>query len=928
MIDSRTSRVAGRIAALLVFLGTAGLVGSAAQPPEVEEPNPKAKAKKIQVEEEDPKATVKKKIVVEEPPVPPAVSRGTSTPDKQLDELVRGAAEATEPAAREVYARYAIPFDRLTDSKGNAIRIQPIPLFRGEPLPNPLGVIPLDAAGRPQKVRTMTPAEVKRIDYYEELLLAEAEKLQKSGNESAKLDPAESLAVAEKLIAAAVRFHEYARANSYPDRKTAIRQGKIWEGLRTSLAERLREVRLRQLQHAVQASNWSAARAAGQRLLAAYPKDAAIAQEVAVSRIAQAEVLMKSKTFTDQVEARELLDEFETRFPGAGGDAVRKMRRELALEGSRLFERARGFKREGNLVDARNDLTRAAQLDPTIPGLRELQKELGTSFPVLYVGVRIFPERMSPATARFDSEHQVVQLLFEGLLETIPGGPTGTRFRPGAALDMPTLIPGGREFRVRQVPRDRNPQDGFDAHDVIETVKMLRERPELWVSAGMPWLDDLPTLTGAGSLRFAFRHSHPDPRTLFTFRLLPARWLLEQGKRLDDLEFAARPFGTGPYRIHSIPEANTPVRRELAFIDNPHYGRWRDRLGLPHIKEIRLVDLSHLDGRDPLEEFRRGELHIIPDLTPQEMTRILSEGGSGPGGKGRIVTAQTNRRVHLLAINHRRPYLQNKDLRRGLTQAIDREGIIADVFRSGRAEHKRFTAAMTGPFPPGSWATLKGPANQPIPLMNRDQATVNLGRYLAAPGTVPELRLAYMTADPLAETACRRIKDDIEGLFKDAAGDKKMVIALEPLLPRDFLRRVEEEHRYDLAYMPFDYPDDWYPFGLAAFLDPMAADRNGRNVTGFASPGTSSDAADLDLGRQLAALREHRDFSGDLAPRAERIQRMFNESVPFVPLWHLDRHSLVYSGLKIVVDDSNKPVSAHLLDPSVLFHNVARWRLE
>ena len=55
---------------------------------------------------------------------------------------------------------------------------------------------------------------------------------------------------------------------------------------------------------------------------------------------------------------------------------------------------------------------------------------------------------------------------------------------------------------------------------------------------------------------------------------------------------------------------------------------------------------------------------------------------------------------------------------------------------------------------------------------------------------------------------------------------------------------------------------------------------------------------------------------------------MFNESVPFVPLWHLDRHSLVYAGLKVYVDESNTPASLHILDPSALFANVARWRLE
>jgi hypothetical protein len=47
-----------------------------------------------------------------------------------------------------------------------------------------------------------------------------------------------------------------------------------------------------------------------------------------------------------------------------------------------------------------------------------------------------------------------------------------------------------------------------------------------------------------------------------------------------------------------------------------------------------------------------------------------------------------------------------------------------------------------------------------------------------------------------------------------------------------------------------------------------------------------------------------------------------------VPLWQVDRHMLVNSGLRVFVDDSIEPAPYHVLNPSVLFHNVGRWRLE
>ena len=914
-----------RFAAFATFAVAAGVVGSAA-PPEVEDPKPKPPLKKIAVEDEDPKGAVKKKVVVDDPDPQPAP--GGSAPDVKLDELTRAGSEATHPALKAILTRYAVPFDRLTDAKGEAVRIRPIPAFRGDRFPKQIGVADLGADGRPKEVRSVATGDVKRVDYFEELVLAEAEDLLKSLPAVGKDDPPadERDAAAEKLLAAALRFHDYARDNPFAGLPSPIRPGKTWEPLRASLAARLREVRVKQLRRAVAASDWPRARAAGTTLMAAYPKDAAAGKEVAEARVAEAAVLVRTKAFADQVKARELLDEFDARFPGAGGEPARAVRRELAAEAARLFERARGFKAAGNLADARNDVARGDALDPTVPGLRELKRELGAGSPVLYVGARTLPERMSPATARLDSERQAVELLFEGLLEEVPDAAGGVRYRPGAARGYPAGAAVSRDFLLHQVRRAENSPEGFDAADVAGTVKLLRGRPDLWPAAGLPWVADLPPPPAGGGVRVGFRHGHPDPRALLTFKLLPARWLAARDLPADDPGFAAKPFGTGPYRVHSLPPPGATGPREVVFADNPAYARSKDRTNQPVIREIRFVEVPRL--ADPLADFRAGKLHILPDLTPAEMARATSQNGLELAGKGRVYTAAAHRRVYVLALNLRRPPLRNKDLRKGLSQAIDREGVLNDVFRTAAAEYRRLTAAMTGPFPPNSWATVKGPSGRGAPLVNRDEATVRLKRYLMAAGAAAELRLAYAADDPLAAVACDKIKAHVESLFKDAAENQKLTLVLDPLPARELLLRTEEERRFDLAYVPFDYPDDWHPFGLAAFLDPAAAGRGGRNLTGFLAPDTTPDAADRALGGELAGLLVHRDYAGDTAPRAARIHTQFNDSVPFVPLWQLDRHTLVHGSVKVFTDDGPDPVLPSVLDPTVLFQNVARWRLE
>ena len=138
--------------------------------------------------------------------------------------------------------------------------------------------------------------------------------------------------------------------------------------------------------------------------------------------------------------------------------------------------------------------------------------------------------------------------------------------------------------------------------------------------------------------------------------------------------------------------------------------------------------------------------------------------------------------------------------------------------------------------------------------------------------------------------------------------------------------RVQDEHRYDLAYIPFDSLTT-VSVRAGARVDPAAAIRGGRNWFGFRTAGTNPDADDQRLGRMVDELRLHRDPT-ELAKRAVEAGKLFNESLPFIPLWQLDRHMVVHNGLKVFVDDTTAPVNPRVLNPTPLFQGIARWRLE
>jgi len=70
---------------------------------------------------------------------------------------------------------------------------------------------------------------------------------------------------------------------------------------------------------------------------------ARVAAEVASARVLEAKRLLASEKHFDHVKARELLDEFESRYPGGGGEPVRAIRVELTALAQKAFTRAKAI---------------------------------------------------------------------------------------------------------------------------------------------------------------------------------------------------------------------------------------------------------------------------------------------------------------------------------------------------------------------------------------------------------------------------------------------------------------------------------------------------------------------------------------------------------------------------------------------------------
>ena len=182
---------------------------------------------------------------------------------------------------------------------------------------------------------------------------------------------------------------------------------------------------------------------------------------------------------------------------------------------------------------------------------------------------------MSPATAETDAERWAVELMFEGLLQAVPEvgqeGMDYIGYRPVLAEGLPGVMPLGRTFSLpKNIRWSRDTGAVMDARDVKQTLALLREpgQRDKWSSVGLDVLQELDNFESPFRFRLAYQQGVLEPLGRATFKVLPAVYLNQKKKEADDDEFAAKPFGTGPFKYEGQ-ETEWLDRQRAVFRANP-----------------------------------------------------------------------------------------------------------------------------------------------------------------------------------------------------------------------------------------------------------------------------------------------------------------------------------------------------------------------
>ena len=803
--------------------------------------------------------------------------------EDQPGDLAQALRQTKNPKLQQLYRSVLTPHDVLTMAdKDEPYFIEPLQHYYPGERPTIqaefVRIRPFHVPDRkPESTWEIAGNKARRIVPYELVVLQRVDEfLNQNLDGLTEQDPnylprKEMLQAAENVLAAADRFHASARAKEQ-------RKGEEWEPVAEQLRGKLFDVRLKELALEVKGGDWEAAVEQAQRMAEAYPRREdrePIARQM-VDLIQQG--LKGGESGEVYKEAHNRLQKLEGFLPNS--QAGKEVTKVLHEQFQSLLDLAKKLRDDGKPQEAWEKMRLAQEIWPGGP--RDEWLRLNHVYPILRVGVTDLPVKLLPGLAATDVEHQAVELMFESLIRLRGEPDQGQHYEPVLVDRLPPPVPLGREFRlIRNASWSGSDTKPITAADIAATVRGLCDpnRPGSMPSLGK-LLVEKPELGGDPfRIYLQLKQGYLDPLSLMTFKILPLHMSNQNG-------LPQPPIGSGPFQFEeqtTLADGHKVVR----FVANPNYASRENKGGLPHIREVQFLQMVAPED-DPVKALAEGKIDLIPNL-PAASVKDLSS-----NREVTVIGPLRTRRVYFLAVNHRRPLLQNRDLRRALANAIDREQILKVYFRGDR--DKEVHRPLNGPFPAGSWACDTSGSIRPY-TSGRARAFIHsAGKKDDDPPW--RLTLKYPKGEPGVAAAMKYLCTQVRNAIK---------VELQPdeVEADQYREVVEERHDYDLAYYHYDYVSDVY--WLWPLFDPNEIRAGGSNYLGYDN---------IDLQSQLGQAMSYRDF-GQVQKTMQLIHHTLDREMPLIPLWQLD----VYMAHR-------RELTLTSPDPLLVFTDVEQWKKE
>lgn len=268
-------------------------------------------------------------------------------------------------------------------------------------------------------------------------------------------------------------------------------------------------------------------------------------------------------------------------------------------------------------------------------------------------------EKINPLFIQNDAENAANKLIYSGLTRTI----AATNYVPDLAESW-NISKDGMVYTFK-LKQNIKWHDGatFSADDVMFTIGLI-ENPDTRTSLSQIWRGVTVEKVDDYTVKFKLPNPFPDFLAVANQAILPKHLLGETNpKNIKVAEFNTSPVGTGPYRFIRFDQVGTQT--EVILESNRGFSIHR-----PYIDQLRLI---LFDDSDSLYKgLARRQISGATDITISKSAEVRRLANLD-------LTENYLPQYEVLNFNFKNEILANKEVRRALAAAINREEIISEA---------------------------------------------------------------------------------------------------------------------------------------------------------------------------------------------------------------------------------------------------------
>ncbi|MGB9688915.1 ABC transporter substrate-binding protein [Thermogutta sp.] len=360
--------------------------------------------------------------------------------------------------------------------------------------------------------------------------------------------------------------------------------------------------------------------------------------------------------------------------------AIQKFRQQWQTEAAELEKQVQQALAEGNARHADRLVRKLRQVWPQQPRLDQLIAEVRKAYPRFQVGITQPGARPDPTSLIDWGSRRCGRLIREALVEYTGPGPEGGEYQ--SAFLMWQLDAEKQTLTLRLRPERPRFADGrsYTAYDLAQQLANRADRHHEGYFP--PWAEVVAgiRISSPEEVIVHLRFVPLKPESLLQCVPEPALILASAAKD--------RFPGVGPFVLAAEESSSS----RWVFRRNTHTGTASDGGRPVPNGPAEIEEIAFPRCRDALRALREGEIDIVDRVNPWELPLLA---------QARDVTVQPYRvpLVHMLVPNLSKPLPGNRDFRRAMLYAIDRERILQSLL-GGKPQSG--CQVVSGPFPAGT----------------------------------------------------------------------------------------------------------------------------------------------------------------------------------------------------------------------------------